>query len=167
MVLAGFSQGGALSLFTGLQLPAEKQLAGVLCLSGYLAGASKFRLTPALAHTPVLHLHGHADPMVKWQWAEQTLAALKQQGATAAELRGFKGLQHSVSQEELGVALAFLQRVLPSSAQPSAGKPLGEMSVRELKVAIERAGLGQQAVGLLEKKDMVELLRKASGKDDL
>jgi hypothetical protein len=84
----------------------------------------------------------------------------------ARRARGFKGLQHSVSQEELGVALAFLQRVLPSSAQPSAGKPLGEMSVRELKAAIERAGLGQQAVGLLEKKDMAELLRKASGKDD-
>ena len=34
MVLAGFSQGGALSLFTGLQMPAEQQLAGVLVLSG-------------------------------------------------------------------------------------------------------------------------------------
>ncbi len=34
MVLAGFSQGGALSLFTGLQLPLEQRLAGVLVLSG-------------------------------------------------------------------------------------------------------------------------------------
>jgi lysophospholipase-2 len=49
MMLAGFSQGGAMSLFTGLQLPAEQQgeggvqaapaLAGIIVMSGYLPGA--------------------------------------------------------------------------------------------------------------------------------
>ena len=40
MVLAGFSQGAALSLFTGLQLESvEKKLAGIAILSGYLAAA--------------------------------------------------------------------------------------------------------------------------------
>ncbi len=45
MALAGFSQGGALSLFTGLQLPIEKKLAGLLILSAYLPAANKFKLT--------------------------------------------------------------------------------------------------------------------------
>jgi lysophospholipase-2 len=47
MMLAGFSQGGAMSLFTGLQLPAEEgeggaqtapALAGIVVMSGYLPG---------------------------------------------------------------------------------------------------------------------------------
>jgi predicted esterase len=47
MMLAGFSQGGAMSLFTGLQLPLEEgqdgaltapALAGIVVMSGYLPG---------------------------------------------------------------------------------------------------------------------------------
>ena len=38
IVLAGFSQGGALSLFAGLQLPSDQKPAGVVVMSGYLAG---------------------------------------------------------------------------------------------------------------------------------
>jgi lysophospholipase-2 len=44
MLLAGFSQGGAMSLFTGLQLPklegrdSEHALAGLVVMSGYLPG---------------------------------------------------------------------------------------------------------------------------------
>jgi predicted esterase len=54
MVLAGFSQGGALSLFTGLQL--ETSLAGILVLSGYLPAASKMNVKHT--DTPVWHGHG-------------------------------------------------------------------------------------------------------------
>ena len=54
MVLAGFSQGGALSLFTGLQL--ESSLAGILVMSGYLPAASKLKLKQT--DTPVWHGHG-------------------------------------------------------------------------------------------------------------
>lgn len=55
MCLAGFSQGGAMSLFTGLQLPKEQRLAGILVMSGYLAGGGAFKLTPELSEVPVLH----------------------------------------------------------------------------------------------------------------
>ena len=44
MMLAGFSQGGAMSLFAGLQLPIEEKLAGILVMSGYCPGYSKFNL---------------------------------------------------------------------------------------------------------------------------
>ncbi len=40
MALAGFSQGGAMSLFCGLQQPAEQKLAGALILSGYCPGCA-------------------------------------------------------------------------------------------------------------------------------
>ena len=58
MVLAGFSQGGALSLFGGLQLPVEQKPGGILIMSGYCPGYSKFSLTPGLEDVPLLHCHG-------------------------------------------------------------------------------------------------------------
>jgi predicted esterase len=57
MVLAGFSQGGALSLYTGLQL--ENSLAGILVMSGYLPAASKLKLKQK--DTPVWHGHGSQE----------------------------------------------------------------------------------------------------------
>ena len=64
MVLAGFSQGGALSLFTGLQLPAEKKLGGIVVMSGYLAGSGRFTITKGLENTKIYHGHGDSDPLV-------------------------------------------------------------------------------------------------------
>jgi lysophospholipase-2 len=64
IALAGFSQGGAMALYTGLQLPLEQKLAGILVMSGYLPGASSFNLTPGLEQTPVFHAHGSVDPVV-------------------------------------------------------------------------------------------------------
>jgi lysophospholipase II len=58
MVLMGFSQGGALSLFTGYQL--SQKLAGIVALSAYLPAASQFTIIHP--DTPVLHCHGTADP---------------------------------------------------------------------------------------------------------
>jgi lysophospholipase II len=77
IALAGFSQGGAMSLFTGLQdkyIPlsqcenddAEKNgtLAGVLVMSGYLPNQQAFQLGNSLQSTPVFHCHGTEDPVV-------------------------------------------------------------------------------------------------------
>lgn len=64
IALAGFSQGGAMSLFTGLQLPRDLKLAGLLILSGYLPGAPIFKLTSGLEDVPVYHCHGASDPVV-------------------------------------------------------------------------------------------------------
>ncbi len=53
-----------MSLTTGLQLPVEQKLAGIVVMSGYLPGAKKFRFVPGLEDTPILHCHGDSDPMV-------------------------------------------------------------------------------------------------------
>lgn len=70
IVLAGFSQGGALSLFSGLQKPrestgeAEGPLGGLLILSAYLPKVHSFTLHSDYRSVPVLHCHGEADQMV-------------------------------------------------------------------------------------------------------
>ena len=113
MVLSGFSQGAALSLFTGLQLPDDKKIAGVLAMSGYLAGSKQFKLSPAGKTTPVLHCHGTADPMVTFSMAQKTETLLKEGGVENYELKPYAGMQHTVLPEELSDALAFLNKVLP------------------------------------------------------
>ena len=64
IVLAGFSQGGVMSLFTGLRFP--QQLAGIIALSCYLPGADKLpeQLSDANKTTPILHHHGVQDDVV-------------------------------------------------------------------------------------------------------
>lgn len=71
-VLAGFSQGGAMALDVGGQLP----LAGQIILSGYGHGA----LSPPLSPRPVLMVHGTFDPVVPIAKAQAAKAALEQQG---------------------------------------------------------------------------------------
>jgi lysophospholipase-2 len=49
MILAGFSQGGALSLYTGMQMQADKKLAGVVVMSGQSPFSSKPIFTHCLS----------------------------------------------------------------------------------------------------------------------
>ncbi len=84
IALAGFSQGGAMSLFCGLQLPQEMKPAGILVMSGYLPAAKKFKLTPGFEDIRVLHCHGTSDPVVQHQWGEMTKTAVQNQVCSAA-----------------------------------------------------------------------------------
>ena len=80
VVLAGFSQGGAMSLFAGLRYP--EALAGVMCLSGYLPLPDKLstEASPANRSAPIFMAHGTADPMVKCELAQQSRDALSVAG---------------------------------------------------------------------------------------
>lgn len=168
MVLAGFSQGGALSLWTGLQLPVEKKLAGLLVMSGYLAGSERFQLTPGLEGTPILHCHGDADPMVRYEWAKASQERVTSNGATNYKLKNFPGMEHTVIEDELSLAVKFLGDLLPELAEKEGrAKDYKEMSVSQLKRAIEKAGLGKRAVGLMEKREYIQLLEETNPKDEL
>ncbi|QYJ77546.1 alpha/beta hydrolase [Shewanella acanthi] len=64
IVLAGFSQGGVMSLFTGLRF--EHKLAGIMALSCYLPTGDVLpaQLSAANKDTPILHQHGEQDDVV-------------------------------------------------------------------------------------------------------
>ena len=64
IVLIGFSQGGAMSLYTGCRFP--HSLAGMVCLSGYLLFPNIHLEESAASNrkTPILICHGTQDPMV-------------------------------------------------------------------------------------------------------
>ena len=64
IVLAGFSQGGVISLFTGLRF--EQTLAAILALSCYLPTQDQLptQLSTANKNTPILQHHGELDDVV-------------------------------------------------------------------------------------------------------
>ncbi|CAB9527698.1 Acyl-protein thioesterase [Seminavis robusta] len=161
MVLAGFSQGGALGLYTGMQLkPVDKKLAGVVVLSGYLPQQSKFTITPGMEDTPILHCHGSQDPVVIYPMAQMTQQALTTlKGATNYELKTFP-VQHTVSPQELVAVEEFLRKCLPPDDSCKIKvKDAKEMSIKELKAAIKKAGLSNKATGFCEKSEFIKLVQ--------
>ena len=110
IVVGGFSQGGALALYAGLQYPGR--LAGVCCMSGYLAKAEAFVLAPEAAKTPVRHFHGAQDPTVRVEWARESARRLRELGVASYELKEYE-MGHSASMEEIADVQAWLEEVLP------------------------------------------------------
>ena len=107
LVLAGFSQGGAMALHVGLRH--REPLAGILGLSGYLLFAERLAAErqPANAQTPVFLGHGLHDPMVPHALGRAAAAELESQGQPLT-WRSYP-LPHSVSLEELRDVGAWLR----------------------------------------------------------
>jgi phospholipase/carboxylesterase len=111
IVLAGFSQGGAMALFTALREP--ERLAGVLALSSYLPLASTLAAEahPAEAAVPIFMAHGSFDPVVPIALGEGSRDLLRSRGYEV-DWRTYP-MAHSVSAEEIGDVRQWLLRVLP------------------------------------------------------
>jgi phospholipase/carboxylesterase len=110
IVLAGFSQGGALALFTGTRLP--ERLAGIIGLSCYLLLAPSLAAERHSANqaTPIFMAHGSFDDVVDARLGEETRSLLQAEGY-AVEWHSYP-MPHAVSAEELAAIAAFLHRVL-------------------------------------------------------
>jgi len=106
IVLAGFSQGGAIALFTALRHP--ERLAGVIALSTYLVSGETLdaERTEANAGVPILQAHGTLDPMVPCERGEAAHASLTERGYSVA-FHTFP-MQHSVCIEEIAKIREFL-----------------------------------------------------------
>lgn len=100
IVLAGFSQGGAITLHTGLRYP--KRLAGLLALSTYLPLGEQFakESNPQRKDTPILMCHGDADPMLPLAMGHWSRDLLLERGYEL-DWREYP-MQHQVCAEEIG-----------------------------------------------------------------
>jgi phospholipase/carboxylesterase len=110
IVLAGFSQGGAMALFTGVRYP--ERLAGIMGLSCYLVLAATLdeERDAANQSTPVFMAHGTFDPVVDVRLGEETRKTLEARGY-ALTWRTYP-MPHAVSPEEIADITSWLQRVL-------------------------------------------------------
>jgi len=110
IVLAGFSQGGAIALFTGTR--ATEKLAGIIGLSSYMLLGAKFAAERSVQNqsTPIFLAHGTRDPVVDVSLGEETRVMLQENGYSVTWQR--YPIPHSVSPEELTHIAAWLRRVL-------------------------------------------------------
>ncbi len=110
IVLAGFSQGSAMALHTGLRFP--QSLAGIMALSGYLPLAERFAAerSPANAHTPIFMAHGNQDPVVDPARGAASRDVLRSLGYEV-QWHSYP-MAHSVHPHEVADIAVFLTRVL-------------------------------------------------------
>jgi phospholipase/carboxylesterase len=110
IVLAGFSQGCAMTLQTGLRHP--EKLAGLLCLSGYLPihATVQDERHSANHDTPIFLAHGRGDNVIAIDRAEKSRDMLQALGYKV-EWHEYM-MPHSVCEEEIEDIGAWLKRVL-------------------------------------------------------
>jgi len=110
IVLAGFSQGGALALHTGLRYP--DKLAGIMALSTYLPLADSLAREAAAANktTPIFMAHGTLDPLVPLVMGAGSMTFMAGLGYRV-EWKQYP-MQHSVCPEEIEDVGAWLRKVL-------------------------------------------------------
>jgi len=116
IVLAGFSQGGAVALHTGLRH--GERLAGVLALSTWLPLADRLArdAAPENRDVPILMAHGRTDPVVDPHHGEASARTLRELGY-AVDWRTYP-MEHQVCLEEIQDVGEWLGRVLVG-AEPS------------------------------------------------
>ena len=110
IILAGFSQGCAMTIQTGLRHP--ETLAGMICLSGYVPLADKLALerTQESLATPIFMAHGRHDNVVPFSRAQASREALVSLGYQV-EWHEYM-MQHSVCLEEVQQLSSFFKKVL-------------------------------------------------------
>ena len=117
IVLAGFSQGGAIALQVGLRH--ANRLAGVIALSTYLTLEDSLEAEASSANkaTPIFMGHGTQDPVVPLQLAEVSRAALENRGYQV-EWHTWP-MPHAVCAEEIEAVAGFITRVLGGEGRPA------------------------------------------------
>ncbi|MYN14106.1 carboxylesterase [Pusillimonas sp. TS35] len=110
IVLAGFSQGGAMTLQTGLRQP--EKLAGMMCLSGFLPLAHTIAQegSPANRDTPIYMAHGTMDPVIVLSRAQASHEQLVSLGYPV-QWHTYP-MPHSLCLDEVNDIAAYLRKAL-------------------------------------------------------
>lgn len=108
IIIAGFSQGGAVAYELGLSHP--ERFGGVLALSTYFATADTVQRSEANADVPISVYHGTFDPMVPESLGVRSVETLKEMGYDPS-YQTFP-MEHSVCLEEIQDIGRFIRRHL-------------------------------------------------------
>lgn len=110
IILAGFSQGGAIALHTALRYP--KTLAGILALSTYLPLQTMLaqEASSANKNTPIFMAHGQFDDIIPYEMANASRHLL--QNCQYPVMWHPYQMAHSLCEEEITDIQHFLQQVL-------------------------------------------------------
>uniref|UniRef100_A0A8C9LW85 Acyl-protein thioesterase 1 n=1 Tax=Piliocolobus tephrosceles TaxID=591936 RepID=A0A8C9LW85_9PRIM len=115
IILGGFSQGGALSLYTALTT--QQKLAGVTALSCWLPLRASFPQGPVGGvnrDISILQCHGDCDPLVPLMFGSLTVEKLKTLVNPAnVTFKTYEGMMHSSCQQEMMDVKQFIDKLLP------------------------------------------------------
>lgn len=114
IVLGGFSQGGALSLYTALTT--QQKLAGVVALSCWLPLRNSLSksVIGSNKEVPVLQCHGEADPLVPLIFGCLTVEKLKKMlNPNNITFKTYPRMPHSACPEEMMDIKQFIEKQLP------------------------------------------------------
>ena len=166
IALAGFSQGGALALWTALAYKGPVPLGGVCVLSGYLPRAHAASPSPAIADSLRVRLfHGDDDQVVNPEYAKDTLNRLRELGVKDMRLRTYRDLAHESNDTEMADLAGELVRMF---APPLTQDDIQGMNVKALKALLTDAGVERGKISAcVEKSELVTLALETSVKVSL
>uniref|UniRef100_A0A336K686 palmitoyl-protein hydrolase n=1 Tax=Culicoides sonorensis TaxID=179676 RepID=A0A336K686_CULSO len=111
IMLGGFSQGGALALYSALTF--AEPLAGVMALSCWLPLHKSFPQSKKCPDTlPIYQSHGDCDPVLPYKFGQISSSFLKG-FMKNAEFVTYRGLSHSSSDEEIADMKKFIEKHVP------------------------------------------------------
>lgn len=108
IILAGFSQGGAIALYTGTRI--KQNIAGILALSTYLPLSDKLDAEMSSYKPPIFMAHGVQDDVIAIKYAESSRERLKSAGYDL-QWQAYQ-MPHSVSAEEIVDIATWIKNVL-------------------------------------------------------
>ncbi|KIL70379.1 hypothetical protein M378DRAFT_620346 [Amanita muscaria Koide BX008] len=114
IVLGGFSQGGAMSLLTGLTC--ARKLGGIAVLSGWLPLYKKIKnmMSPHATSIPLFWGHGTADTIVKYDHCKKCVEYLtKTCGIHGIKCEAYRDMTHVAGPQELEDLKSWLKAVVP------------------------------------------------------
>lgn len=112
VALVGYSQGGALAIYTGLRRTIP--LGAVVAISGYLPCRWNWKVEPASRSVPFRYVIGNADPVVRSEWAKLSQDLLVKQGVLGAKVQWYPFVTHTPSLSmlsDVGIWLAATLRI--------------------------------------------------------
>ncbi|THG97483.1 hypothetical protein EW026_g4529 [Hermanssonia centrifuga] len=124
IIIGGFSQGGAMSLLTGLTT--ERKLGGIVAMSAWLPLKNKIKAMVGdhANKLPIFWGHGKDDPLIRFKWATESIDFMKSnlgtQEATAEdntglEFHAYDDLVHSANDKEIVDLQVWLQKAIPEA----------------------------------------------------
>lgn len=108
IIIAGFSQGGAVSFEAALSY--SKPLAGVMALSTYFPTAVTIQIDIINSELPILICHGSLDPVVAEAMGLQSLATLQEMGFKP-EYKSYP-MEHAVCPQEIVDIASWIRKLL-------------------------------------------------------
>lgn len=109
IILGGFSQGGALAIYTAITFP--QKLAGVFSMSSWIPLYKQFPGNVVCdKSTPFLLCHGDKDPIIPYLWGQMATVLMKNT-LTNVEFKTYNGLEHKTSDEEFQDVKQFIEKL--------------------------------------------------------